>query len=268
MKKFSGFLIFIMILATFFSCASTEGNTGGGDTNMEVDTPPTAADTNGDAGADYLSLDQAIQQAADDISEKLSAGTRVSIVAFESESENLSDYIMDELSGALVDSSLEVADRRNLPYIFKELDFQMSGFVSDETALSVGKFLGAQLVITGQFVNAGGRYRCRVSSINAETAVHATSTRLDVRNDKQLKDMLASLKNNVLVSKAAGYGTAPPKTAGTFLDRGILFASRGEFEMAIEDFTEAIKLNPNLESAYILRGNALFASVSFVTDIG
>ena len=58
-----------------------------------------------------------------------------------------------------------------------------------------------------------------------------------------------------------------PQTAGTFLDRGMMFAARGEFQMAIRDFDEAIRINPNLAAAYILRGMALTASVSHVTGM-
>ena len=88
----------------------------------------------------------------------------MAIVAFESENDNLSDFIMEEITGALVDRRIEVADRQNLAYVYKEPGFQMSGDVSDETALSIGKFLGAQLVITGQLQSTGGSYRYRASA--------------------------------------------------------------------------------------------------------
>ncbi|MDR1363285.1 MAG: tetratricopeptide repeat protein [Spirochaetaceae bacterium] len=38
--------------------------------------------------------------------------------------------------------------------------------------------------------------------------------------------------------------------------------------MAIEDFTEAVNLNPKLSPDYFLRGNAYIASVSSVVKIG
>jgi hypothetical protein len=37
--------------------------------------------------------------------------------------------------------------------------------------------------------------------------------------------------------------------------------------MAIDDFSEAVKLKPDLASAYLLRARALWASVSNVTSI-
>jgi tetratricopeptide (TPR) repeat protein len=222
-------------------------------------------------GADAPSLDEAIEQSASDIAGKLPQGTRVAVVAFDSPHGNLSDYIMDELAGALTGGSLEVADRNNLEYVYKELDFQMSGDVSDESAQSIGKFLGARYVITGQLVDTGGRYRYRLNGINVETAVHESSTRLDVRNDRRFQDLYAALQKSAPAARTASYGedgVPAPRTAGTFLDRGITFASRGEYEAAIADFTEALNLDPDMQAAWMLRGRALYASVSYVYSMG
>jgi tetratricopeptide (TPR) repeat protein len=170
-----------------------------------------------------------------------------------------------------VDGDLEVADRQNLEFAYRELNFQMSGDVSDETAVSIGKFLGAPYVITGQLVKAGSRRRYRLSGINVETAVQESSARLSILDDRAFRKLLADLGKAPAVTAAANYGetgTGQPKTAGAFLDRGILFATRGDFEMAIEDFTEAITLDGKLAAAYMLRGRALRASVTKVIFVG
>jgi hypothetical protein len=176
---------------------------------------------------------------------ELPNGTRVAIVAFNSEYTNLSNYIMDELTGALVDGRLEVAERRNLEYVYNELNFQMSGDVSDEIAVSIGKFLGARYVITGQLVKAGDPYRYRLSGINVKTAIQESSTRLNVHNDRTLQNFVTDIRQTSAVTTVADYGkrqSASLRAAGTYLDRGILFASRSDWNMAIVDFTEAIKL--------------------------
>jgi tetratricopeptide (TPR) repeat protein len=217
-----------------------------------------------------LSLDEAVERSAGDIAGKLPAGTRVAIVAFESPHLNLSDYIMDEITGFLVDGSLEVADRNNLEYVYRELNFQMSGNVSDETALGVGKFLGVRYVITGQFIDAGDAWRWRLNGINVETARHESSTRLYVRKDRSLKRLLAALQDAAPAVRTASYGTgaAAPGPAGAFLDRGIASAGRGDYDAAIADFTQAVTLDPTLTAAWVLRGRALVASVSRVTGVG
>jgi tetratricopeptide (TPR) repeat protein len=102
-----------------------------------------------------------------------------------------------------------------------------------------------------------------------EKATRASVPRYEVRNDRALRSMIAALDRQPVTARAAGYSEGRiPQTAGTFLDRGILFAMRGDYDMAIEDFTEAIRLNPDMAGAYMLRGRALFASVSRVTSVG
>jgi len=143
--------------------------------------------------------------------------------------------------------------------VYKELKLQMGGDVSDESAKSIGKFLAADMVITGQLLDLDGMYRYRTSAINVETAVRASVTRLDVRNDEATRRMMTALANQKTTTKIAKYGVSEkttPQTAGTFLDRGILFASRGDYDMAISDFTEALRLNPNMSAAYNNRGDA------------
>jgi tetratricopeptide (TPR) repeat protein len=240
------YIIRIALCAVLFSCASTGGS------------------------GDGVSLDEAIEQSAAEIAADLPAGSRVAIVAWESPSTGLSDYIMEELTGALVDRDMEVADRQNLEYVYKELNLQMSGEVSEESARSIGEFLGADLVITGQLTELGGPYRYRANAINVENATRDSVTRLDVRGDAALRRMIAALANQKTAVKTASYGesgSSVPKTAGAFLDRGILFGSRGDFDLAIEDFTEAIKLDPDNAAAYLQRSKALHAGVSKVSNL-
>jgi tetratricopeptide (TPR) repeat protein len=228
----------IIALVVLASCATTGGGSSA-PVNQTADEPVFEGDG--------LSLAEAIEQSAEKICADLPAKSRVAIVAWESPSSGLSDYIMEELTGALVDRRMEVADRQNLEYVYRELNLQMSGDVSDESARSIGKFLGADLVITGQLTEPGGPYRYRSSAIHVENATRNSVTRLTVRGDAALRRMVTALANQKTAVKTAAYGDgaeSAPETARTFLDRGILFASRGDYEMAIEDFTEAIRLAP------------------------
>ncbi|MDR0878460.1 MAG: tetratricopeptide repeat protein, partial [Treponema sp.] len=49
---------------------------------------------------------------------------------------------------------------------------------------------------------------------------------------------------------------AADDNAARFLDRGISFANKGDYDTAIADFNDAIRLNPNLASAYYQRAYA------------
>jgi tetratricopeptide (TPR) repeat protein len=71
--------------------------------------------------------------------------------------------------------------------------------------------------------------------------------------------MVTALAGQETMAEVSGYGIGEktaPRTAGAFLDRGITLASQGEFEAAIADFTEAIRLNSELKAAHFQRGRA------------
>ena len=138
-----------------------------------------------------LSLHEAIEQAAERIAADLPTGSRVAVIAFESPNDSVSGHIMEEIAGALFDRKIEVADRQSLEHVMGELNFQMSGYVSDESALSIGKFLGAQLVITGQLRYLGDNYRFQVNAVNVEDATRGSVIRLDVRNDRAMQNLMS-----------------------------------------------------------------------------
>jgi len=128
----------------------------------------------------------------------------------------------------------------------------------------------ADIVITGDLIDLENLYRYRTSAINVETAVRASVTRVDVRADTEMRHIIAALARQQTVVTATRYGVSEdrtPQTAGTFIDRGIMFAMRGEYDKAVSDFDEAIRLKPDMAAAYMLRARALTASVSTVTEV-
>jgi TolB-like protein len=150
-----------------------------------------AANTNGDA----VPLDTAIEMAAQDIIDNLNPGTVVAVLNFASESEALSDYIIEEMAGMLLKGrKITVVDRQALESIRQEENFQMSGAVSDESAQAMGKKLGAQSIVTGSFTNMGDIYRFRARAINVETTAVETSLSLDVRTDRRVQRLAAGPK--------------------------------------------------------------------------
>jgi hypothetical protein len=123
--------------------------------------------------------------------------------------------------------------------------------VSDASGVSVGQFIGAQAIITGELVNTGSGYRFRLSVVNVETAAREVSTRLNVRNDKVLQNLAAALGRGGKPAEAVAAASAALKameqaqaasqSAGAFLDRGITAAVRGDWNTAITEFTGALR---------------------------
>ena len=218
-----------------------------------------------------LTLNQAIETSVLDISAALPAGKRLSVNRFDSEAPELSIYIMDELAGALVrGGSFIMIDRLNFEYIQKELEFQLSGYVSDETAQSIGKMLGAEYIVIGSLVDLGTTGRWQLNVVELETARTLTSVLLDLEAGSEYRALVAALKNNQKTADPWRQTASPlkPQTGADFLNRGLAFAMIGDFDTALADFDEAIRLDPNLALAYLQRGKALLARQAKVTGIG
>ncbi|MDR1625460.1 MAG: hypothetical protein LBT33_02880 [Spirochaetia bacterium] len=150
-----------------------------------------------DSDVETVSLDNAIQEAARNVENNLEAGTKIAVLYFSSESEAFSEYIIDELTMLLINGKkLVVLDRKYLDQIRNEMDLQLSGDVSDESAQSIGKFLGAQSIVTGSAQKVGNFYRLRFNTIKIETAVReAASSFYLSKNDRQAYDLLAERNN-------------------------------------------------------------------------
>ena len=137
--------------------------------------------------AQQLNLDDTIRRTARAVEEILPQGTMVAILNFDSPSETFSDFVIEELTGALVTGRrVTIVDRSNLELIGQEMDLQLSGYVSDESTQSIGHMLGAQSIVSGVLTNMGTFYRFRVRVINVQTAAIQTQISLDLRNDAQV----------------------------------------------------------------------------------
>ena len=210
MKKSVTLLLFctaLCALAVLISCASA-GNAGAGATPPPPENAPAPkklpapAETPPQAG---LSLDEAVERAAADIGAKLPKGTKLAVVSFASESPQVSGYLMEELNFALLDRGLVVTDRANLESVRKELNFQMTAEVDEKTAQSIGKFLGVEYVVTGQFVFTGEEYRFRVITEHTKTVERVAASNLTVRNDSRMKRLAETLNKSAIQTHSAGY---------------------------------------------------------------
>ena len=168
-----------------------------------------------------LNLDTAIERSARAVEEVLPQGTKVAILNFASTSETFSDHVIDELTGKLVNGrKITIVDRRNLALITQEMNLQLSGDVSDESAQAIGRMLGAQSIISGNLTNMGNFYRFRIRVINVETAAIQTQISLDLQNDEQVAFLLRGSQHNVpsvitTSPNTSTTGVAAPSIEGT-----------------------------------------------------
>jgi len=158
----------------------------------------------GKANPDEVSLNTAIREAASLMETRLNAGTRVALVNFTSPSQVFSEYVLDQLSGVLVNNGkLIVVDRANLDRIRQELGFNASGEVSDASAQEIGRMLGAQAVVTGTYTVIGDLQHAMFKTIVTETAAIVVQHNADIAQDRRIQALLAQGGG----SRGVNYGT-------------------------------------------------------------
>jgi len=98
-----------------------------------------------------LSLDSAIFEGSKYLASRISIKSNVAVINIQSPTNNLTNYIIDSLLMHLVnEDKYLLIERSELNILEKEQHYQLSGMVSDQTAVSIGKQLGTQFIITGQ----------------------------------------------------------------------------------------------------------------------
>ena len=90
---------------------------------------------------------------------------------FYSVDKNESEIILNKLLSLLVNSNkFEVVDRSSsLEIIKREQKFHYSGEVDEASARSIGKFVGAELVVIGNIKILGAIKQLNIKALNVET---------------------------------------------------------------------------------------------------
>jgi hypothetical protein len=125
--------------------------------------PPSSGDTFPVTGSDSspvpfgetvpgkaANLREALELSSRVIIESLAPNASVAVISISADDPFEGEYALEELTLLLVRAhKLRIVDRRNLDAIRVEQQFQLSGEVDDETAVSIGHLIGAAFVITG-----------------------------------------------------------------------------------------------------------------------
>ena len=116
-------------------------------------------------------IDGAIIKASIDLINDLPENTRIAVINISSNNGNLSANVVDEIEYQLVFArKFTIVDRNALDTIRREQNFQMSGEVSDSSAVSIGQMLGANIVITGSITEVGTNQRLSIRALDVKTA--------------------------------------------------------------------------------------------------
>ncbi|MDR1908819.1 MAG: CsgG/HfaB family protein, partial [Spirochaetaceae bacterium] len=139
------------------------------------------------------SLDEEIRNARQYLSGRLASGITLVVMA-QSSYTTLREYISDQLTMELVETGkFTVLDRYNLQVIQEEMNFQLSGEVSDSSMQAIGEKLGAQFIILAKLDKSGSSYRLNVSALVVENATVEAMERFTVSHS-YITEQLTSLE--------------------------------------------------------------------------
>jgi hypothetical protein len=126
-------------------------------------------------------INSVVKQASRELLDKIPAGSRISFVGGRGSSQNTLDLILDELSEAVINTgTITIVDRQQINAIIAGQRFQLSGEVSDETAVSIGHQSGSEIIVFCSITGAGSQRRLRVRAITVETEVILYQTSMQI----------------------------------------------------------------------------------------
>lgn len=125
--------------------------------------------------------EKAVKQAVDALNSKLPSGTSITIMKTSSRERSMIDYVVDQLTKTIIQAgNITVVDRSNQALINAEQQFQISGNVSDESAVSIGKQLGVKYMVLCWISGEMSARRLNTRVLNIETA------RIEYQNDVEI----------------------------------------------------------------------------------
>ena len=142
------------------------------------------------ANAQTISYRDGITMIASNIHSKINQGNIIALVDFEASNRQFADTILNDLASALLASNVRLVERRNIEHIMREQNFQYSGYVSDESMISLGKMLGAYAIIVGSGENLADFYRMSFRMLAVETAEVLMLNTINVRYDATMMRIL------------------------------------------------------------------------------
>ncbi|MDR1128433.1 MAG: hypothetical protein LBL20_03895 [Treponema sp.] len=250
MKKFNSLiLIFAVYCGSLFAVSVLFASCSSNPKDIRVDS--SGGQT---AALGLVSLDEAIEAAVAEIEAKVAGGSEITVAKITASREEIGNFLAEELIEKFSGRGKVIALARDaaLDLVEKEQDFQMSGLVSDASAVGIGHFLGAKVVVSGTFDRFEDFSQLRLRAVNVETSAVAASPSARIRNsDPVLANITAPLQEI----------KAMPITeqALAHLNQGQDLLVERNYEGAIGEFNRMLAINSEAPEAYFYRGAAYSA---------
>ena len=161
--------------------------------------------------ASTTSYQEMIISAADEIAFRLSDSDYIALMDFDTGFDALTERFSSDFQQRLLRLGNNVLERRDIEHVVSELEFQTSGLVDDDQAVSIGHMLGATKIITGKGKNLVDYYRIEIKVIDVETSRVVFDESYNVRYDKFFSAIINGDKDAVgvhgfFINALAGIG--------------------------------------------------------------
>jgi hypothetical protein len=137
-----------------------------------------------------VSYKEGLKQAAERIGARVSTSDIAAVVEFRAATSRFSDRVIDDLIDELIAVKARVVDRQNLEAVRAEQRYQYSGYVDDDSAVSLGHELGATVIILGGGENMADYYRLNFRMLSVETGEILARFSVNVRYDQAMRRLL------------------------------------------------------------------------------
>jgi hypothetical protein len=122
------------------------------------------------SGKKNSGIEGAVERASEQTLKNVPAKSKIALVYITAQDKGTTEYVVGELEFIWVNAGYFITDRSQLDRLRREQNFQMSGEVDDETAVSIGKFSGADIIVTGRIDGEGDLRRLRLRALDTQTA--------------------------------------------------------------------------------------------------
>ncbi|MFP3042404.1 CsgG/HfaB family protein [Treponema primitia] len=129
-----------------------------------------------DEGLSIEKLDASLNLAYLTLKESIPQDGRIATLIITADDPGTADYISQDFISLLVANrnkdanKYSVVDRNNLELLRKEQELQASGYISDDTIVSLGKWLGSTHVVTGSLTEIQHRWTLNLRILSVETS--------------------------------------------------------------------------------------------------
>ena len=141
-----------------------------------------------------VDLDSALSTVATEIATSLPNKSTFSVGNFFTDSKELSEFLLNELTRKVAKNGTLTLVERNTKLIDAEIDYQYSGFVSNDSMVELGYRLGVRYLAYGSFEQFGSMLQLNVQVTDVETGVVQILSSFSILPSAKITDLLGDQK--------------------------------------------------------------------------